>query len=135
MNKTAKKAPAKKGAIGRPKGSGKKSALKKADIQKLELQALQRKAAAAKKPISSAALPGKLKIDKGIPIPSGAGRPNPYPFDEMTKGDSFFVEKVDKDNIKLKGQSIRGYARVKNLSVTIRPENGGLRVWMVGKIK
>lgn len=77
---------------------------------------------------------GGWKIDKKIPIPpKKRDSSSLWPFDKMETGDSFFVPNVK--NIQVAEGSIRGRGDYNKVRLTFRAENGGLRVWMVGKKK
>ena len=70
----------------------------------------------------------QIKIDKGLPVPSGSrGANSKYPFADLEIGDSFFV------NVKqqLFCSAVAGYAKRHNKKFTTRSENGGTRVWRI----
>lgn len=134
MNKTAKKAapkkkaaaPKKKGAkkIGRP--TREEAAAKKAAAASASKETAQRHGYPPP--------PGGWKIEKDIPIPAVThDYTSLYPFDQMKNGNSFFVPNVP--DIPKAIKSIRSRGLYKKLSLTFMPENGGLRVWLVGKSK
>lgn len=68
----------------------------------------------------------KIKIEKGMPIPTS--NKSTYPFREMKIGDSFFVSS-DKEN------SMRvcayGFSRGGKIKFTTRKVDGGTRCWRV----
>jgi hypothetical protein len=82
-----------------------------------------------------------FKIEKNIPIPKKKGntKGNPngcitvYPFDEMLYGDSFFVPITGKRKIHI-ANSLRICAKRKNVKVTVRFVEDGIRVWKIGVI-
>lgn len=68
----------------------------------------------------------EIKIDKGIPIPSGGhGRRAKYPWHEMEVGDSFFVS-GGTNNKGFVSYANRRFAPKRFLSRTVE---GGTRVW------
>lgn len=66
-----------------------------------------------------------IKIEKGkvIPHPERKRR-SKYPFEKMEAGDSFFLPNRTTF-------SKQHYENEYNVSLTVRAENGGIRVWRV----
>lgn len=76
----------------------------------------------------------EFKIEKGVPIPPGGGRPTaPYPFDKMEVGDSFFTA-GEKAQSRI-SNSAKNYATKKGVKFTTRTvtEGGvkGARIWRI----
>lgn len=69
----------------------------------------------------------EIKIEKGIPVPLGAGSSGKtiYPWCEMEVGDSFFVPG---GKAKGAGQANQDYAPKRFAS---RKEDGGVRFWRI----
>jgi hypothetical protein len=64
------------------------------------------------------------KIEKGVPLPDTLRTPT-YPFKEMEIGDSFFVESRSKK------AGIHSTAKHYGITITIRKQGSGFRVWRV----
>lgn len=124
MIKTKKGAPKKKAAAKAvKKGAPKKTPTPKKKIEKALTIAGQ----------SYLPPEGGWKIDKKVPIPLKKPKQSLWPFAKMNIGDSFFVPNVkDFDRA---SNSIRNRGVYQKVKLTFRAENGGLRVWMVGKMK
>jgi hypothetical protein len=77
-----------------------------------------------------------FKIDKTVPAPRDAGRPNrKYPLDKLQIGDSFFVPAEEVNSIDSVVQSALRYGRRHGVKFTTRKvtEKGkdGVRVWRI----
>lgn len=72
-----------------------------------------------------------MEIDKGIPIPSGAGRQGgrKYPFADMEIGDSVFFE--GSASYGKEHNAARVYGRRTGKKFTARTTRGGVRIWRV----
>ena len=64
-----------------------------------------------------------IKIDKNIPIPNSRRIPK-YPWKGMAVGDSFLIEGKTKF-------CQHKMAKRHGMVITVRKENGGIRVWRV----
>ncbi len=74
------------------------------------------------------------KVEHNVPVPTGGrGRPTKYlvPFEEMRKGDSYYLESVDYREIRNMQSSISTRARLLGYKVVTRSNKGGLRVWVL----
>lgn len=71
------------------------------------------------------------EIEKNIPVPAKRGPLTIYPFDQMGKGDSFFIPTKTQKETKSKRRSVAGRALKKNVKVATRIVEGGVRVWRV----
>ena len=74
-----------------------------------------------------------MKVEKNLPIPKeNRGRKAKYPWDKLKVGDSFFIEgKSKKYNVY---SCVASYNRTKApapISITIREEGEGVRVWRI----
>lgn len=74
-----------------------------------------------------------MKIDKGVKIPkNNIGRANKYPWVDLKIGDSFYIEPA-----KLKHgiySCLRSYNKnkaKKPISITLKNEGDGIRVWRI----
>lgn len=73
----------------------------------------------------------QFEIQSHIPIPpveGRTGRKRKYPFPTMRKGDSFFVPT---DNPNKTASTLHGSACSCGVSVAVRREGNGVRVWRV----
>jgi hypothetical protein len=91
---------------------------------------LKRKPAPQKEPNTS-----ELKIEKGIPVPTGIRGSRVYPFKDMDVGDSFLVP-VDEGGKRSIQSSIaqcsRRYRKVgKQFTTRFLKKEGGIRVWRI----
>ena len=69
-----------------------------------------------------------IKVQKGIPVPEGDGRPRVYPFDRMKVGDSFVLS-AEESKLESRRQSVLNSARRQGVKITTRIESGKVRVW------
>lgn len=78
-----------------------------------------------------------MKVSKGIPIPTkGARGPKlkkcPFPFQEMSEGDSFYIKRKNHLEDKSRLNRIRWWAKRDELGITVRTLKNGYRVWRTG---
>lgn len=67
-----------------------------------------------------------IKIERGIPLPSGKRGPKPkYPFAQMRRGDSFTVAGHNQRN------SACNSARIQGVKVRTARDGDGYRIWRV----
>lgn len=71
------------------------------------------------------------KIEKNVPIPVKCTRVTVYPFDQMKEGDSFLIPTKTEKEAMSKRRSVAVRAKKKNIKVTTRAVQGGIRVWRV----
>ena len=68
-----------------------------------------------------------IKIEKGVPLPSEPARRDPYPFDQMEIGDSFFVA-CTPGNRSVAVQASK-FSKKSGRTFTVRRVEGGVRAW------
>lgn len=75
-----------------------------------------------------------MKIEKGIPIPMGAGRKGPpikYPWPDMEVGDSVFFDGEPKGADAKQGTAARLWGNNHGRKFAARKEGNGVRVWRI----
>lgn len=75
-----------------------------------------------------------LKVEHGVPIPGFCGGPGAYPFDQMSKGDSFVVPKngISKDAAKARVRgAFQRWDKRKIHQIAMLGVRGGIRTWLV----
>lgn len=70
------------------------------------------------------------RVQQGVPMPNArAQRVIKYPFGRMAVGDSFLIPA--KDMCRHAAHSVRGAARARGMTASVRKVRGGVRVWRV----
>jgi len=72
----------------------------------------------------------QYKVEKDIPVPKGEAYTK-YPFDEMSIGDSFFIEEYSREKMQSIGGAISNYKKTKAPKKRFKQlkYEGGIRVW------